>query len=100
MTARQEIQEWLKQHRQLDNETAREQFYQNLLATLADKDSDSLREGLLALKESVKASRMKAEKTIQAKPTTSFQVFPNTREEQELLQKLLERMAIPFKMSA
>jgi hypothetical protein len=100
MTAQQELQTWLEQHRQLDSEAAREQFYQNLLAMLGGKDSDSLHEGLLAFKESVKASRIKAEKMLQAKPTESLQVFPNTREERELLQKLLERMAIPFKMSA
>lgn len=99
-TAQQELQAWLEQHRQLDSEAAREQFYQNLLATLGEKDSDDLREGLLVLKESVRTSRIKAEKAVQAKPTSSFQVFPNSREEQELLQKLLERMAIPFKMSA
>jgi hypothetical protein len=100
MAAQQELQTWLEQHRQLDNEAAREQFYQNLLTTLGEKDSDDLRKGLLALKESVRASRIKAEKMLQAKPTGSFQVFPKNREEQELLQKLLERMAIPFKMSA
>lgn len=27
MTAQQELQTWLEQHRQLDNETAREQFF-------------------------------------------------------------------------
>lgn len=100
MTAQQELQVWLQQHRQLDNEAAREQFYQHILATLGEKDSDSLREGLLALKESVRASRIKAEKAVQAKPTGLIQVFPNTHEERELLQKLLERMNIPFKMSA
>jgi hypothetical protein len=99
MTAQQELQTWLEQHRQLDNEAAPEQFYQNLLATLGNKDSDSLREGLLALKESVKASRIKAEKTAQSKPSGSFQVFPKSREEQQLLQTLLERMDIPFKMN-
>jgi len=100
MTAQQELQTWLEQHRQLDNEAASEQFYQNILATLEEKDSDSLREGLLALKESVRASRIKAEKTGQAKPTESLQVFPKNREEQQLLQRLLERMGVPFKMSA
>ena len=100
MTAQQELQAWLQQNRQLDNEAAREQFYQSILATLGEKDSDGLREGLLALKESVQTSRIKAEKMVQSKPTGSFQVFPKNREEQELLQKLLERMAIPFKMSA
>lgn len=99
MTAQQELQTWLEQHRQLDNEAAREQFYQNLLATLGSKDSDGLREGLLALKESVKANRIKAEKAVQTQPTGTLQVFPKNREEQELLQQLLERMAIPFKMS-
>ncbi|GAB4489068.1 MAG: hypothetical protein OHK0019_06180 [Saprospiraceae bacterium] len=99
MTAQQELQSWLEQHRQLDDEAAREQFFQNLLATLGEKDSDSLREGLLALKESVRASRIKAEKMIRGKPIVSLQVFPKSHEEQELLQKLLERMAIPFKMS-
>lgn len=98
MTAQQELQNWLEQHRQLDSEAAREQFYQKLFATLGGKDSDDHREGLLALKESVKASRIKAEKMAQAKPAASLQVFPKNREEQQLLQKLLERMAIPFKM--
>ncbi len=100
MTAQQELQTWLEQHRQLDSEVAREQFYQNLFATLGNKDGDSLREGLLALKASVRASRIKAEKIVQNKPTGSLQVFPKSREEQELLQQLLERMAIPFKMSS
>lgn len=100
MTAQQELQNWLQQHRQLDNEAAREQFYQNLLATLGNKDGDGLREGLLALKKSVRASRIKAEKAVKAKPTGSLQVFPKNHEERELLQKLLERMAIPFKMNA
>jgi len=100
MTAQQELQAWLQQHRQLDNEAAREQFYRNILATLGEKDSDGLREGLIALKESVRASRIKAEKAVQAKPTGLIQVFPNTHEEWELLQKLLERMNIPFKMTA
>ena len=72
MTAQQELQTWLEQHRQLDNEAAREQFYQNLLATLGRKDRDDLREGLLALKESVKTSRIKAEKAVQAQPTGSL----------------------------
>ncbi|MCW5922208.1 MAG: hypothetical protein KIS77_07695 [Saprospiraceae bacterium] len=100
MTAQQELQTWLEQHRQLDSEAAREQFYQNLLATLGEKDSDDLREGLLALKESVRASRIKAEKMSQTQLAGSLQVFPKNREEQQLLQTLLERMDIPFKMSA
>ena len=98
MTAQQELQEWLEQHRQLDSDTAREQFYQNLLATLGSKDSDSFRDGLLAFKESVRASRIKAEKAVKIEPATALQVFPKNLEEQEFLQKLLERMAIPFKM--
>ena len=99
MTAQQELQTWLEQHRQLDKEAAREQFYQNLLFTLDSKDGDSLREGLLALKSSVRASRIKAENMVRNKPTGSLQVFPKSLEEQELLQQLLERLAIPFKMS-
>ncbi len=59
MTAQQELQEWLKQHRQLDNEVEKEHFYQNLLATLGQKDSEYFQEGLLALKESVRAVRWK-----------------------------------------
>ncbi|MEO6039302.1 MAG: hypothetical protein ABIQ93_12895 [Saprospiraceae bacterium] len=100
MTAQQEIQTWLNQHRQLEDKTAKEQFYQNLLATLGEKDSDSLQEGLLALMESARASRVKAEKTVLAKPAGTFQVFPKSQEEKELLQKLLERMRISFKMIA
>ncbi len=100
MTAQQEIQEWLKQHRQLDNEAARQQFYQNLIGTLDSKDSKGLQEGLLALKEFIKASRIKAEGKVDTTSTGSLQVFPNTLEEMELLRNLLERMDIPFKMSA
>ncbi len=97
MTAQQQLQNWLEQHRQLDNETERGQFYQHLIAVLGNQDSDSLREGLLALKDTVKASRIKAEKSLRAQAAGSLQVFPKNREEQELLQKLLERMGIPFK---
>ncbi len=100
MTAQQELQNWLEQHRQLEGETARAQFYQNLLVTLGEKDSDNLHEGLLALRQSVRASRIKAENKIQAKPLVSFQIFPKTQQEQELLRQLLEHLNIPFKMSA
>ena len=98
MTAQQELQTWLEQHRQLEGEVDKEHFYRNLLATLGGKDSDSLREGLLALQQSVHTTRIKAEKEVQVKPTMSFQIFPKTQEEQELLQKLLEHLNIPFKM--
>ena len=100
MTAQQELQEWLKQHRQLDNEVEKEHFYQNLLATLGQKDSEYFQEGLLALKESVRAVRMKAGQVVDSAPAGSFQVFPKSLKEQELLQKLLENMGIPFKMGA
>jgi DNA-directed RNA polymerase subunit F len=100
MTAQQELQTWLEQHRQLNNEAEREQFYQKIFATLDGKASDDLREGLSALKKSVKATRVKAEKMTKTQAAASLQVFPKNREEQQLLQKLLERMDIPFKMSA
>ncbi len=100
MTATKELQAWLEQHRHLEDEDARERFYKNLLTTLEEKNGDGLREGLLALHKSVQATRVKAEKATQIKPTGSFQIFPKTYEEQQLLQSLLERMNIPFKMSA
>ena len=100
MTAQQELQTWLEQHRQLEGEVDKEHFYRNLLATLGGKDSDSLREGLLALQQSVRASRIKAEKKVPVKPIASFQIFPKTHEEQELLKQLLERMDIPFEVIA
>ncbi len=97
MTAQQDLQSWLEQHRQLEGEAAKAEFYRHLMTTLNEKDSDSLREGMQALKQSVSATRLKAE---QAKPRVTFQVFPKSQEEKDLLQKLLERMNIPFKMSA
>jgi len=100
MTTQQEIQTWLEQYRQLEKEDARQQFYQNLLTSLGSKNSDDLREGLLALKQSVRTTGMKAEKIVQTKSAKTLQIFPNTQEEQELLQKLLEHLNIPFKMSA
>ena len=57
-------------------------------------------EGLLALQQSVRASRIKAEKKVPVKPIASFQIFPKTHEEQELLKQLLERMDIPFEVIA
>lgn len=100
MDANQEINDWLIRHRQLESEAAKDQFYQELLESLGNRDSDILHEGLLALKESVRSRRIKAEKAAMTNLATSFQVFPNNLEEQELLQNLLERMKIPYKKSA
>ncbi|MBK9335916.1 MAG: hypothetical protein IPM98_04775 [Lewinellaceae bacterium] len=97
MTAQQELKVWLEQHRQLDNEADREQFFENLLKTLSGKSSGDFQLGLLALRTSVQATRLQAEKT---KSVGALQVFPNSYEEQELLLNLLERLAIPYKKSA
>lgn len=99
MTAKQEIQKWLKQHRQLNSETDGEQFFQNLFETLGSKNADQHHEGVLALGAAVHATRLQAEKAKNLKKVGLLLVFPKSPEEQELLQKLLEQMAIPFKMN-
>jgi hypothetical protein len=100
MTATQEINILVKQHRKLRTDTEREAFYQDVISGLTNKDSDGLAEGLLALKESVRNRRLKAEREAQSKKGAHFQVFTASEEERELLKLLLERLNIPFKMSA
>lgn len=99
MNAKKEIQKWLEQHRRIDAEEAREQFFQNLRETLGNKDSDNLHQVLSALRESVRTTRRRVEKSVKTKPVGYLQVFPKNPEEQELLQQLLERMSIPFKLT-
>ncbi len=100
MDAKKELQEWLEQHRQLTDTSEREQFFQNLLTRLGEKSSDELRQGLAALRASVRSTRRQAQKTAKNTPVLTMEVFPKNQEEQELLQQLLERMAIPFKMTS
>ena len=100
MTATQEISKWVTQHRKLQNDAEREAFYQSIIASLSKKNNENLADGLLALKETVKARRQAAELALLSKQERFFQVFPSSEEERELLKSLLERMNIPFKMSA
>ena len=100
MTAKQELQFWLQQHRQVNAESERKKFFQNLLNQLDSKDGEGHKKGLMALQKSVQATRQNAEKSKKSKEIESIVVLQKSREEQELLQSLLERMAIPFKRSA
>jgi len=98
MTAYRELQQWIEQHRLLDTPADREAFFQNLLHKLEKKDENASHEGLLALLSAVRSTRIQAEKQVAS--VVSLQVFPKSPEETELLRLLLDRLAIPFKMSA
>lgn len=98
MTAYRELHEWIEQHRLLDTPADREAFFQNLLHKLERKDENSFKEGLVALLSAVRLTRVQAEKQVAS--AVSLQVFPKSPEETELLRLLLDRLAIPFKMSA
>ncbi|MFM9948321.1 MAG: hypothetical protein ACKV1O_10320 [Saprospiraceae bacterium] len=99
MTAAQELNAWVKQHRSLETAADREAFYQTILAKLSGKDSDSLHAGLLALKESIRKRRLQAEKTATPRSEFPIKVFPGSEEEREFLKLLLERMNIAYTMS-
>lgn len=98
MVAHQELQQWLEQHRVLSTSDSREFFFKTLLGKLEVKDENEIKDGLSALLATVRSARMRVEK--QSAPVASFQIFPNSPEESELIRQLLDRLAIPFKMSA
>jgi len=98
MVAHQELRQWIEQHRVLSNSDDRELFFKILLRKLEAKDEKEITEGLAALLAAARSARAQAEK--QSVPVVNFQVFPKTPEESELIRQLLDRLAIPFKMSA
>jgi hypothetical protein len=98
MTAYRELQQWIEQHRLLDTPADRAAFFQNLLQKLERKNENSFKEGLVALLSAVRSTQIQAEKQVAS--AVSLQVFPQSPEETKLLRLLLDRLAIPFKMSA
>ncbi|MBL7796298.1 MAG: hypothetical protein JNJ90_07325 [Saprospiraceae bacterium] len=98
MVAHQELRQWIERHRVLSNSDDRELFFKTLLHKLEEKDENDIQEGLAALLAAVRSARTQAEK--QPAHVVSFQIFPKSPEESELIRQLLDRLAIPFKMSA
>lgn len=98
MTAKQEIKDWRKEFSGMKTEVEREEFKKKLHDSLSERDEESLTAGLFALKEFAREVRLEAEKD--AKPATKFQVFPTSNKDWEFLRDLLDRMNIPYKVSA
>lgn len=98
MTTKQELKAWSKKFSGVKTEVEREEFKKNLHASLSKRDEASLTAGLFAVKEFAREVRLEAEK--KAESAAPFQVFPTTNEDGEFLRGLLDRMKIPYKISA
>ncbi len=99
MTATQEINKWRQDFSQLNTDAEREAFKEKMYASLAKKDEKGLTEGLLALKETAHKIRVEAENKIKKKKAASIQVFPASEKDIEMLEALLMRLDIPFRIS-
>ncbi len=97
MTAKQEINNWKEEFCKLNTVAEREAFKEKMYASLGNKNADELAEGLLALKNTAREIRIRAEKQNRA---TSIEVFPTSEKDKKMLEALLVRMNIPYKISA
>lgn len=100
MTAKEEINKWKEEYLKLNSDTEKEAFKNKMYASLSNKKSEELAEGLIALKETARDIRLEAEGKIMKNKTGSIQVFPSSEKDKEMLEALLVRMNIPYKISA
>ncbi|MFN0035788.1 MAG: hypothetical protein ACKVUS_12025, partial [Saprospiraceae bacterium] len=100
MTAKQELEQWVQQHRSLDTVEGKQHFYQKITATLDAQTSEARLAGLFALKDSVSKQRAGIERNLSQKASSGFRVFPPSEEDRAFLQALFFRMNIPYEMTA
>lgn len=100
MTAKQALEQWVKEHRKLETADEKRHFYQTLTSKLNTQSNEDRLEGLIALKEAVSNQHSNLLGESNQKAISGFQVYPASEEDQAFLQALFFRMNIPFKMTA
>jgi hypothetical protein len=99
MTAKQELEQWVQQHRSLSTMEGKQVFYQKITATLDAQTSEARLTGLLALKDFVSKQRANLEQKLPKGTSSGFRVFPTSEEDRAFLQSLFFRMNIPYELT-
>lgn len=97
MTAKQEINNWKEEYCKLNTDAERAAFKEKIFTSLGNKNAEELANGLSALKEVVHEVRIEAEKK---QKSASIEVFPASEKDKAMLEALLVRMGIPYRISA
>jgi len=93
MTAKKELSIWLEQLGKTENEEDRKKYIQSIEESILSKNTEDLREGLVALKESLSDFNSEVDQKI---IPSKIEVYPSSLEEIELLKSLFSKMNIRF----